>query len=395
MAIMFALFILMLDLTRIKINKDTQSAVKNAAADLLAETTEYVNKSTAERAGVVINNLFINPKTLQNYYILASMQIGQGKYENALKNIESCLHEYKGTDQYVLNDLYMKKACLQTLKGDYDSALSSFGKVSSDSAAQLELLRIKTQIYIEQSKFNEAKQTLLAFLKQCPEDSQMREILAQVYYLNNEYSYSITQYSRLIQELGDDQGVWHFMRGMLYQQTQDYDSSVADFTTALSLGFSDTAVCYEQLALCRYMQGKHEETISQGKLALEIDSENLNKPNLYKYMGLAAMSLALYDDATTYFSSAIEDVKNIEDVHYFRGVCYMGIADFEAAIEDFSTSIQLGYMSASCYYNRAVCYLQEGDTDKAVDDLRKTIHISEDEEFTATAKELLNQLDRQ
>lgn len=393
MAVLFVLFIFMLDLTKIKINEDTQNAVNNAAAELLADTTDYVSKSAAERAGVVINNLFTNPETFENYYTLASMQIGQGKYDKALKNIDRCLHEYKGTDQYILDDLYMKKACLQTLQGDYDSALLSFGKVSSGSAEELELLRIKTQIYIEQSKYLEAKQTLLYFLKQRPEDSQMREILAQVYYLNNEFSHSITQYTRLIKELGDDGGAWHFMRGILYQQTQDYESSIADFTKALSLGFSDEAVCYEQIALCRYMQGDHEQTISHGKLALEIGSDSLDKPKLNKYMGLAAMSLALYDDAISYFSSAIEDDENIEDVHYFRGVCYMAIADFEAAIEDFTNSIQLGYMSASCFYNRAVCYLQAGETDKAIDDLRQSIHLSDDEELSATAKELLDQLD--
>ena len=392
LAVFFAVFMVLIDMTRVKLSTDTGSDIENAAAGLLAENTDYVSKTGFERVEDVISNLFTNPETFDNYYKLASMQIGQGRYEKALVNVERCLHEYKGTQSSILDDLYMKKACVETLLGDYDAALDSFDKISSGSSESFELLRIKAQIFIERGQLADAKEAILAYLSEYPDDMETREILAQVYYLSEEFELSLTQYSRLIDEYGDEGGAWHFMRGMLYEQISEYTSAVSEFTTAIGLGFSDTAVCYEQQSLCYYFMGDYESAVRQGQQALKIGSQDLDEAKLYKYMALSAMSSALYEDSAAYFTKSIEKAEQATDEYYFRGVCYMALGSFESAIIDFTASIDIGQLQPECFYNRALCYLQTGKTKEARKDLEDASALSGNAELSASIDSLLRQL---
>ena len=233
LALTLALFIIMIDLTRVKINTETDNEANNAAATLLAERTEYIEKNVFARAGDVITNVFTTPKTFSSYYMLASIQIGQNKYEQALVNIERCLAQYRGDDLSILDDLWMKKGCLQTLQDDYHGALISFSNISDIGRDTPEILRIKIQIYIETQDLPNAKIALLTYLNEAPSDLNMRTLLAEVYYLNGNYKLGAAQYTYLIKATGDSDGSLHFMRGMLRSQQGDYEPAIADFVYAI------------------------------------------------------------------------------------------------------------------------------------------------------------------
>ena len=140
------------------------------------------------------------------------------------------------------------------------------------------------------------------------------------------------------------------------------------------------------------MLEKNELTLSLGKKAIDIGSDNIDPANLYKFMGLSALTLGYYAESSEHFSEAIAHDSTIKDLHFYRGVARMGDSEFTLAIEDFSASINADQMSTSCYYNRAICYIQVEDFGAAKSDLSKVAEQSVDTALADSAEELLCQL---
>ena len=103
LAVAMALSLFLTNAVQIKLGSGDQSA----STDVLDETTDYVQKSGASRAGDVLANLVTTPKTLQDYYRNASIQIGQAKYADALASIKSCLALSDGAERSVKDELWL------------------------------------------------------------------------------------------------------------------------------------------------------------------------------------------------------------------------------------------------------------------------------------------------
>ena len=391
LAVLLVASIVLVDAASVKLDAETGTDAQNAAAGSLAGNNAYIDQGEMARVGDVIMSVLKSPQTIDDYYLLASMQIAQGRYDEAMESVDMCL-AVAGDDTALLDDLWTKKGCLYAMEGDYDGALSCFASVSDGGASSVDITQIEAQIYIERGDLASAAERIAAYLKTAPDDADMRALIAQVYYLEGEYELAEAHYTVLIGAVEDADGQYHLMRASCREQLGEYEGAFSDYVQAAGMGFEDKGLCLAQAALCAYQLGLAEDVLTFGVQAVNAGSESAAWDLLYEAMGVSALQLGQYDVAVTYFTQALEVNDEITDGYYYRGVANMALTEYEAAAADFGTSISRSERSVECYFNRALCYMQTGEDDAAKADLEAVLTESDDETLVATAQALLDEI---
>lgn len=389
LAIAMAATVFLANAVRIQIPADTKSASEYT----LSETTDFVNKNMAARMQDMLAQLFVTPTTLEQHYRDASVYIGAAKYDEALKEIIACQSLAEGSDTALLDELWLKRGCLETLLGSYDAALESFQNISAGTYEDEQLL-IKAQIYAEQDNAQLTADTLELYVQRNPEDSDSRTTLASVYVQLQRYDDAIAQYNAILDGGVEDAGQTYMLLASAQMLAGRYDEALADFLKAREAGYPDPSACYAQCALASYLDGDYEGVISYGGQAIEIGSENFTYETLYYYMALSQMNLGAYEEATTLFSNAIDQGANIDDAYYYRGACYMVAGNMEAAIADFTTVIDKNVESllSNCYFNRGVCAADLKNYELAKSDFAEVMRREGSGELYDSAKSMLDLL---
>lgn len=374
----------------VKIKLRTEDA--SASESTLDETTAYVNKDAFARAGEVIAQFFSNPKTLEQYYQNASILIGRAQYEEALECICACISLSDDENEDTINELWLKRGCLETLTQRYDEALDSFTHITT-GAYEAEQLLIQAQIYDAQGDVEKSAQVLETYVQAYPDDSDTRLTLAGVYLNLGEYNAAIGQYDAIL-ESGDPDGSIHMQRASVYMIAGDYDASIADYLSALDAGYADPSACYAQCALANYLKQDYESVVTYGEQAVSIGSENFSYETLYYYMGLSQFNLGGYSEAAELLSSAIDLGVTMDDVYYYRGVCNMVNGNMEPAIADFTVAIDRNVESllSNSYFNRGVCAADQKDYALAKSDFEMVIQLESEGELYDSAKAMLDLL---
>jgi tetratricopeptide (TPR) repeat protein len=376
---------------QLRIGKDDGSASES----VLDETTAYLDQDVMARAGDVITQLFTNPRTFQQYYQNASILIGRAKYEEALKSMTACisLANTAGQDRDVMDELWLKRACLETLTGRYDEALASFDKISM-GAYQSEKLLVEAQIYSEKGDAGTAAQMLEEYLRLQPEDGDTRLTLAGTYLQMEEYDEAIAQYDAALAAGGDSEGAVYMQRASAKLMAGYYEAAIADFLNAKNAGYADQSACLAQCALASYLLQDYERVLGYGARAIAEGSDNFSYESLYYYMGLSQMNLGSYPEAADLFSRAIELGVDMDDVYYYRGACYMVNGDMPAAIADFTEVIErdVAELLPNSYFNRGVCAVERQDYDLAKSDFEMVIRLEPEGELCESAKTMLGLL---
>ena len=385
--------IVLVDAASIRINTDTGTESQNAAAASLADNNDYIGQGELGRIGDVIASVLKTPQTLDDYYLMASMQIAQGKYREALTSIEQCFEAAPGSDTALMDDLWTKKGCLYAMLGDYDETLVCFANISDGGAGSADIVQIEAQIYIERGDLNSAVQCVGAYLAIAPDDADMRLLMAQIAYLMGDYETAAAQYTALIDAGLGAGGRYHLLRASCREQLGMIEDAMSDYSQAAALGYEDPGLCWAQCAQCAYQLGLAEDVLAYGAQAQQLGSDQVAWDTLYEAMGVSALQLADYEQAVAYFTQGLEENESLTDAYYYRGVTYMALAQYEAAAADFTASIGREERTAQCCFDRALCYLQTGQEDLAKADLEMALSLSEDETLTTSAQLLLDQWD--
>lgn len=370
-------------------------AGNSASESVLDDTTAYLDQNVMARAQDVIAKLFTNPTTFQQYYQNASVLIGMAKYEEALRSMVSCisLAQEDGQEQDVMDELWLKRACLETLTGRYDEALESF-KELSEGAYENEQLLIKAQIYDEEGDGVSAAQMLEEYLQIEPDDMDTRLTLAGTYVQMKEYDEAIVQYDAAIAAGGDTEGTVYMQRASAEMMAGYYEDSITDFLSAKDAGYTDESACFAQCALASYLLQDYESVLSYGQEAIDAGSENFTYESLYYYMGLSQMNLNDFTDAADLLCKAVELGVEMDDVYYYRGACYMVNGDMEAAIADFTEVIarNVTELLPNSYFNRGVCEADQQDYEHARSDFETVMQLEPEGELYESAKTMLGLL---
>jgi len=376
---------------RININSQDGTDTERAAADYLLNNTEYLNQNLLERTRVFLSTKLVTDAHFADFYNMASVAIGQGDYEDALKYISSCIGLYRDDDEDVIQDLYIKKGCLEAMLSEYGKALGTFEGLTEDNRYRSDIGQIIVNILIQLNRVDDARSYLEDYLN-VDDDAVIRQIYGEVLYTTQEYQLGVDTYSKLIDADLDTDGSMHFMRGLCYEQSQNYESALKDFTAALELDYYDLGICYNQIAICHYILGSYEAAITAGDAAIDAESEQVIRSEIYNIIGLSHFQLNEYQPAIENLGKAVEGEETTNSAYYYRGVCYMVEGEYQLAIDDYTLAISYEHEIALSYYNRALCFTQLNKIDEAISDFEMVKEYTEDEEVIKAADDFISML---
>jgi tetratricopeptide (TPR) repeat protein len=271
-----------------------------SAENTLAENTAYASQDTLGRMGEVIDTL--NPKTLEDYYGLAEVQIGRGEYENALKSIDSCLSLYEGDRPALIANLWLKRGCLYAMLGDYEKAQSSLDVAIIQDPGIADAYLVKAQIDLEQEDMEEARKNLEAYEQLRPYEANVLVSLAQMDAAAGDYPSAVRRYGNVIQA-GEAEPAVYYMKAVCELQLKQYEAAKTDFDAAIEKGNAS--------------------------------------PDARYYRGIALMALGNLTDAASDFTAAIEANISVQASYLNRGLCGFQLNDYEQAVADLTVAAEM------------------------------------------------------
>lgn len=402
---------------------EVSESTADSAYQALFNNSKYLSATAVERVGMLLREIGRQPETAEEFEQVASMYVGRGNYAEAAVLFESSVQQTDVADKKTIAARELKLGSAYVLGGDMERAEKSYIEAlgNDDSLALAHLLL--GQIYFEQKRYDEAIESVRAYLKLVPNDAQSRTMLGNLYESTKQYDLAYTEYlsvyaqaknaqncmnvaraallngkypegyrylSEYLEQSGDPDGSVHYLRGAALLGQKNYSEAKTDYLEAIKLGYSDTADCYVQLTLCTYMLGDFANTLVYGGQA-----ESLWKTpsaECLQRMGLAQMQLGDYAASIANLQKSIAADATLTENYYYMATGYLLTKDYPNARDAYSTAIQNGYLLQECYYNRAICYLQMENYDAAILDLEACLDAGNDESIQTSATEILKQL---
>lgn len=291
--------------SRVTINTDGN--LSNPAENILAGGTDYVNKNTTERMLEIISQFASRPKGIEDYYNLAGTQIAREQYSEAISNIDKCLALY---DEEVLEDpelvffidLWLKKACLHVMLEEYEEALAALGVILEADDSVSDAYLVSAQIYAVLGDIPKMSESLTKYLELVPEDTEMKELLAQA----------------LLQQAE-------------YEDLKDYaDSSTSGKPKTVELEFLDGL----------YALQDENYSLAEAALtrAIKLDA---NYEGLYYFRGICRLSLGNYSGATSDFEQSIARDYMVHSATYNLGIARILSDDYENGVSAVESAAQM------------------------------------------------------
>ncbi len=282
------------------INVTLAANTDNAATNYLADNTEYINESKAQRLLSQIKTLQ-KPTDLDSYYRLASTKIAKEKYDEAMPYIEKCIELCKeDEEQSIYLSLLTKKGCLLTLLDRDEEAIEVLNEVIEKDSKQSDAYLVLAQICYEYNNFEGLVFSLENYLKLVPEDSTTRMTYAQILYT----------------------------QGYILDAKENYEKVVN-----AEAAKEEQAEAKHYLSLIHLQNREFEEAYTYLK---DLEQEKEVYKDIDCNMGLCQMSLGNYDEAIKYYTRSIENEYALQYSYYTRGICELtkDNADVSKALAD-------------------------------------------------------------
>jgi tetratricopeptide (TPR) repeat protein len=345
--------------------------------------------------------------------------VESGDYDLALEDVNKAMK--KGADKEP--GMWLKKAAIEVLLEDYDSALSDIAVSISMDAGESDAYLLKAEVAYTLGDTAAAAAGYKEYLALVPGDEDAMQALAELDYGTGAYREALTCYTQLIEASASPNAAWYLGRascraalaeytfaiqdcrrylelsdteaGAVYylaavcsMQLGKYEEADQGFLTAAGNGY-EPADCYEQSTLCRFVTGDFEGVLETGTALIDSGAAPSDASGFYQRMGVAAMSLEDYEAAAGYLEKA--GAEN-GDNGYYLGVCDMYLGDYEGAVAAFSAAIGAGSDLQVSYYNRGVCYIYQKQYDAARPDLQAAADMTDDESVSEMARSALRQI---
>ncbi len=187
-----------------------------------------------------------------------------------------------------------------------------------------------------------------------------------------QYSEAIQSYTEAI-ELGPDDPVAFYNRGICYALLKDHQSANRDFTKAIELK-SDYASAFFKRGLTYRLLKDDQSAIRDYTKAIELGPDD---PGAFFSRGISYAELKDDQSAIRDFTKAIELKSDDASAFYNRGISYAELKDDQSAIRDFTKSIELKSDNAGAFYNRGISYARLKDNQSAIRDYTDAIELFE------------------
>lgn len=189
---------------------------------LLLESSKY-----KEAQGVFQQLIQANSSVVYQYYL--------GIIFEKLGDNSKAFESYKEASK--IDSLYVKSnyklAVMHTNHKEFDNALSITNRFLKENKEDIEMLKLRAQIYFAQEKFDKAIQDFEQLIVLNQNDSFIFQKLAKAYYENKQYKESITVYSNLIEK--EEEPDYYLNRGINYGYIDKLSEAESDIRKAIDL----------------------------------------------------------------------------------------------------------------------------------------------------------------
>ncbi|MFD2892483.1 tetratricopeptide repeat protein [Flavobacterium chuncheonense] len=170
-----------------------------------------------------------NPNELYYYYLGLAFE----KENDVMNSVVNFLHSAKIDSLYFKSNY--KLAVYHTNGKNYKEALKITNRFLVKNASNIEMLKLRAQVYYFQSDFQNAIIDFNKLLSLNQTDTFILEKLANSYYGNKEYKEAITIYNSLIENATEENANYFYNRGKAYGFLEKTKAAEADIKKAIEL----------------------------------------------------------------------------------------------------------------------------------------------------------------
>ena len=229
------------------INPDSQEAKlvsmvkaynsKNENEILALRLDSSGNKNNLYEFIFFLNDKIKSKSSISNSFLEIVKSSYSNKDENYFKNYNFLLF-YTTLSALINNEnyeaLYIKGQLLQLIE-DYFFAEATYLKIPENNNLFLDAQRNIAFNYSEENIFNDAENKIIEIVKKNNQDYELKKILADFYRVKKKYNLAINIYSELIENNSKD--IWYifYLRGICYEQSDNWQKAEKDFIQSLKL----------------------------------------------------------------------------------------------------------------------------------------------------------------
>lgn len=166
----------------------------------------------------------------------------------------------------------------------------------------------------------------------------------------------------------------YFMRGVLYNQTQNYQAAINDFNQVYKENPNYPSIYY--------WRGMTHAKLENFAVAIDdlnrVLAQNNSYPDAYYWRGIAHLQQQNPQSALADFNQAIQIKPNFFDAYYQRGNTYLQLQNLQAALTEFYqvTQLQPNYIDA--YFQRGKTYFKLDNPQAALAEFNPAIQLKSD-----------------
>ena len=236
---------------------------------------------------------------------------------------------------------------------------------------EFEILNYLSEIYIKTGETEKAKEMLLRMVEQEPELPNTYLVLANVYFMEDEYS-EMAKVAQKAIDLDDKNALAYYLFARACHGLKDEINSVANLTKAIALK-EDFMEAYLMRAEVLIEIKQYKEAMEDVEAILGMQSE---EENALLLRGKIKQATGKEEEAENDFRTVTELNPFNEHAYIDLGQLYISQKKLAEAIELFDEAIELNPNSASAYYERGRAKLLNGDKEGSSEDMKTSLQLN-------------------
>ena len=329
---------------------------------------EAINNSNPEEALEYLNKeLSENPKNGYAYAWIGVVRDYKSEYGRALTAINQALKLLPKKDKEYMSFAHSLRANVYLNLGDTISALNDYGSAIKYTPDDEELYEKRAQVYFELRKYDLADKDY-SHIMSLNQGSVMGYMgLGRNANAQNKFEDAIAQFDYVI-KLASDYASGYSFRAESYIKLKKYNEAIEDIIKALEIDYDHKAF--------HLLQSVADSAFYELEARMKIQCNKRGNDGFWSYC------LGTIYERTKHYKVAIEHYKNSFDkdkspvTTYRIACCYEELGDYESALSNIDISIGIDSIDSDYMLERADLLYELGKTKEAISQLDKYIEVN-------------------